>query len=45
MTLKLSGRYHVFSFGIMEDIIVKVGNFIFLVYYRVLDIEEEVDVP
>lgn len=45
MTFTLEDLSYVFPCGIMEDVLVKVGSFIFLVDFVVLDTEEEEKVP
>ncbi|XP_016199927.1 uncharacterized protein LOC107640936 [Arachis ipaensis] len=41
MALQLADRTFKFSHGVVEDLLVKVGEFIFLADFVVLDIEEE----
>lgn len=41
MTLTLADRSHIFPHGIMNNVLVKAGNFIYLVEFEVLDIEKE----
>lgn len=44
MTLTLADRSHIFPHGIMNNVLVKAGNFIYLVEFEVLDIEKETQV-
>ncbi|XP_016165041.1 uncharacterized protein LOC107607622 [Arachis ipaensis] len=41
MALQLADRSFIFPYGIVEDLLVKVGDFIFPVDFVVLDMEEE----
>jgi len=45
MTLQLANRSIKQSYGIVEDLLVKVDKFLFPVDFVVMDIEEDVDVP
>ena len=45
MTLQLADRSIKRPYGIVEDLLVKVDKFLFLVDFVVMDIEEDVDVP
>ncbi|XP_062093874.1 uncharacterized protein LOC133799900 [Humulus lupulus] len=45
VTLQLSDRSLTYPRGIIEDILVKVGKFVFLADFIVLDMEEDEDVP
>ncbi|XP_015954861.1 uncharacterized protein LOC107479227 [Arachis duranensis] len=41
MALQLADRTFKFPYGVVEDLLVKVGEFIFPAYFVVLDVEEE----
>ena len=45
MTLKMADRTLAHPEGILEDVLIKVGKFIFLVDFVVIDIEEDKQVP
>ena len=45
MTLQLANRSIKHPYGVVEDLLVKVDKFLFLVDFVVMDIEEDVDVP
>ena len=45
MTLQLVDKFMAQREGILEDVLIKVGNFIFLVDFVVIDIEEDKQVP
>ena len=45
ITLQLVGRSIKRPYGIVEDLLVKVDKFLFLIDFVVMDIEEDVDVP
>ncbi|XP_073120093.1 uncharacterized protein [Henckelia pumila] len=45
ITLQLEDRYLTYPHGIVEEVLVKVDNFIFPAKFFVLDIEEDQDVP
>ncbi|KAI3748832.1 hypothetical protein L6452_12212 [Arctium lappa] len=45
MTLQLADRSVKYPYGIVEDVLIKVGKFYFPVDFVVLDMEEDVDVP
>ena len=45
MTLQMADRTLAHPEGILEDLLVKVGKFIFLVDFGVIDIEEDKQVP
>ena len=45
MTLQLADRSIKYSHGIVEDLLVKVDKFLFLVDFVVMDIEEDAEVP
>jgi len=45
MMLQLTDRFIKQPYGIVEDLLVKVDKFLFLVDFVVMDIEEDVDVP
>ena len=45
MTLQLAYRSIKRSYGIVEDLLVKVDKFFFSIDFIVMDIEEDVDVP
>ena len=45
MTLQMANRTLAQPEGILEDVLIKVGKFIFLVYFVVIDIEEDKQVP
>ena len=45
MTLQMADRSMARSEGILEDVLIKVGKFIFLVDFLVIDIEEDKQVP
>ena len=45
MTLQLADRSIKYPYGIVEDMIVKVDKFLFLVDFVVMDMEEDVEVP
>ena len=45
MTLQMEKRYMAQPEGILEDVLIKVGKFIFLVDFVMIDIEEDKQVP
>lgn len=45
MTLQLADKSIIRPFGIAEDVLVKVGKFLFPIDFVVIDIEEDDDVP
>ena len=45
MTLHMENRTLTHPEGILEDVLIKVGKFIFLVDFVVIDIEEDKQVP
>ncbi|EOY19114.1 Uncharacterized protein TCM_043851 [Theobroma cacao] len=45
LTRQLAGRSYVYPRGIIEDVLVKVDKFIFLVYFVILDIKEDRQIP
>ena len=45
MSLKMADRYIAQQKGILEDVLVKVGKFIFPVDFVVIDIEEDKQIP
>ena len=45
MTLQMADRTFAQPEGILEDVLIKVGKFIFLVDFVVIDIEEDIKVP
>ena len=45
VSLQLADRFVKYPLGVIEDVLVKVGKFIFLVDFIVLDMEEDREVP
>jgi hypothetical protein len=45
MTLQFADKSYKFPYGIVEDVLVKVDKFIFPVYFVVLEMEEDDDIP
>ena len=45
MTLQLADRSLKFSYGVAEDVLVKVDKFVFPVDFVIMDIEEDLEVP
>jgi len=45
MTLQLVDRSIKYPYGVVEDLLVKVGKFYFPVEFVIMDIEEDVEVP
>jgi len=45
MTLLLADRVTKYSYGVSEDVLVKVDKFTFLMNFVVMDIEEDEEVP
>jgi len=45
MTLQLADKSLKYPYGVVEDVLVKVDKFIFLVDFVVMDIEEDIEVP
>ena len=45
LSLKMVGRSMAYPKGIIEDVLIQVGKFIFLVDFVVLDMEEDEKVP
>ncbi|XP_019433481.1 PREDICTED: uncharacterized protein LOC109340284 [Lupinus angustifolius] len=45
MTLQLADRSMKFSYGVAEDVLVKVEKLVFLVDFVIMDIEEDAEVP
>ena len=45
MTHQLANRLIKVPYGVMEDVLVKVDKFIFLVDFVIMDMEEHVEVP
>ena len=45
MTLKMAYRTMVYLEGVLEDVLIKVGKFIFPVDFVVMDMEEDIQVP
>lgn len=45
MTLTLHNKSITYPYDVMEDVLVKVGEFMFLFYFIILDMEEDVKVP
>ena len=45
MTLQMADKFVAKLEGILEDVLIKVGKFIFLVDFVVIDIEEDKQVP
>jgi len=45
MTLTLIDRYVSFSYGVLEDVLIKVNDLLFPAYFVILDMEEDEEVP
>ncbi|XP_019414923.1 PREDICTED: uncharacterized protein LOC109326625 [Lupinus angustifolius] len=45
MTLQLADRYVKYPYGVAEDVLVNVDGLVFLVYFVIMDIEEDKEVP